>query len=208
MVESKPTKSKKDDSDAGPEKGGLKRELDRELDRLEARIEEVRVLFEQHFVDVLPQPPTKLQSEVVRTIRSLLRAPFKNSATRFRLRMLVQRFQTYATYWERIQKLREEGKYNRDLFKAELREKMLEDAQKAESRLGKAEQGLKQLYSTYEAALKKAGSKDKLDFDRFKDSLLKKAKVLKEQHGISKLNYKIAIKEGKVVIKASPKKPK
>lgn len=185
-----------------------RRELDRELDRLENSIEQLRILFEQHFVDVLPQPPTKMQGDIKREIRRLLKAPFKNSATKFRLRMVVQRYQTYNTYWERIQKLREEGKFSRDLFKAEMRDKMLEDAKREATKLGKAEKGLRQLYSTYEDAMKKAdgGSAPKMNFDNFKNSLMKKAKLLKEQHGVKKLNYKIVVKEGKVVIKASAKK--
>ena len=100
-----------------------RRALDEELDRLEGKIAELRVLYEQYFVDVMPQPPTKLQEETVRLMRSLLRAPFKNSANRFRLRVLISRYQTYATYCERVNKQKEEGTYSRDLFKAEMREK-------------------------------------------------------------------------------------
>ncbi|MCC6954355.1 MAG: hypothetical protein IT290_09575 [Deltaproteobacteria bacterium] len=197
----KPTRLEKKES---PE--GNRRELDRELDRLEARIEEVRVLFEQHFIDVLPQPPTKAQAEIVREIKRLLKAPFKIAATRFRLRTLIHRYQTYNTYWERVQKLREEGKYSRDVFKAELREKMLEDARREESKLGRAEKGIRQLYDTYENAMKKAGGNNsRMDFDAFKSSLMKKAKLLKEKHGVKKLNYKVVLKDGKVVIKASSK---
>ena len=188
------------------ERDSNKRELDRQLDRLEQRIEELRIQFEQHFIDVLPQPPTKLHGDVKREIKVLLRAPFKVPATRFRLRTLIHRFQTYNTYWERVQKLREEGKYSRDVFKAELREKMLEDARREESKLGKAEKGLRQLYSTYESAMKKAGGPaSKMDFDAFKSSLMKKARLLKEKHGVTKLNYKVVVKDGKVVIKASSK---
>ena len=74
-----------------------KRELDKELDGLEARLNELKILYEQFFVDVLPFPPLKEQADVARLIKRLLKAPFKNSASRFRLRMLVQRYQTYHT---------------------------------------------------------------------------------------------------------------
>ena len=107
------------------EKETNRRQLDLELDRLENKISELRVLYEQYFVEILPLSPDKQQKEIVALIRKLLRAPFKNSQTRFRLRVLVQRYQTYATYWERVQKQKEEGTYSRDLFKAEMREKML-----------------------------------------------------------------------------------
>lgn len=175
-----------------------------ELDRLESKMGELRILYEQHFVDVLPQPPLQLQKEVVKLIRQLLKAPFKNSADRFRLRMLVQRYQSYHTYWERVNKQREDGTYNRDLFKAEMRDRMAAETAQENSQAGRAEKGLKQLFSSYETAVKRAGGDAaKLNFESFKKNLLKKAKQLKEQHGVKKLHYKIVVKNGKVVVKAS-----
>jgi hypothetical protein len=65
---------------------------------------------------------------------------------------------------------------------------------------------LKQLYQTYENAARKAGlTGDQMNFDAFKKSLLSKAKELKSQHGVTKLHYKVVVKDGKVVIKASAK---
>ncbi len=184
----------------------VKREVDRELDLVERRIEELKTLYEQHFIDVLPQPPVKLRAEVVRELKRLLKAPFKQSSSKFRLRALIHRFQTYSTYWERVMKEREDGKYSKDLFKAEFREKAAQDAAKESSGGHRAEKGLRDLYSTYESAVKKSGAgAGGMDFDQFKRSLMKKAKELKEKHGVKKLNYKVVVKDGKVVVKASAK---
>ncbi|MFN8390473.1 MAG: MXAN_5187 C-terminal domain-containing protein [Bdellovibrionota bacterium] len=183
-----------------------KRQIEVELDQLEAKISELRMLYEQYFVEILPHPPDKLQKEIVRNIRRLLRAPFKTSQTRFRLRTLVSRYQTYATYWERVQKQKDEGTYIKDVFKAEMREKQLEDAKRDASAGGKAEKGLKQLYDSYENALRKTGvDTSKINFNAFKDSLLKQAKQLKEKTGVQKLHYKVVVKNGKVSVKASGK---
>ncbi len=186
---------------------GNREKFSAELDRFESRLEELRMLYEQHFVDILPQAPEPQRKELVRAVRSLLRAPFKNSQTRFRLRTLVHRFQTYSTYWERVLKEREEGRYVRDLFKGDMRDKMADDAKKEASKVGQAERGLKQLYNTYEEALKKVGaSTTNVDFDSFKKSIMERAKQMKEQHGVKKLHYKVQIKDGRVILKASPKK--
>jgi hypothetical protein len=180
--------------------------LSREIDRLESRLEELRVCYEQHFIDILPQAPDAMRKEVARTIRLLLKAPFKNSQTRFRLRTVIHRYQTYSSYWERILKEREEGRFVRDLFKSEMREKSLEEAKKDQTQAGKAERGLKQLYSTYEEAIRKTGgSTDSLNFDSFKNNLIEKAKQMKDQHGVKKLHYKVQVKDGRVILKATPK---
>jgi len=97
------------------------RDLDAELDALERKISELKVQYEQYFLDVITQAPDKLFDEVVKLVKSLQTAPFKNSVTRFRLKTLTTRFQTYKTYWEKVKKQREEGTYRRDVFKAKLR---------------------------------------------------------------------------------------
>lgn len=182
-----------------------RKEITLKLDLLERKIEELRILYEQHFIGVLPLAPEKQHKDVTRLIRTILRAPFKNSQTRFRMRNLVTRFQTYNTYWERINKAREDGTYSRDLFRAEMREKMLEEARREVTEAGQAEKGLKQLFSTYEKALGKSGG-PKIDYNAFKKKMMAQAKSLKEKHGIKKLSYKVVMKGGKAVIKASAKK--
>jgi hypothetical protein len=180
--------------------------LAHEIDRLEARLEELRVSYEQHFIDILPQAPDAMRKEVARTIRILLKAPFKNSQTRFRLRTVIHRYQTYSSYWERVLKEREEGRFIRDIFKVEMREKSLEEAKKDQTKAGKAERGLKQLYSTYEEAIRKTGgSTDNLNFDAFRKNLIDKAKQMQSEHGVKKLHYKVQVKDGRVILKATPK---
>lgn len=183
-----------------------RREIDKELDKLEKDLNDLRVMYEQYFIDVLPQPPDEFRKDVVKKIKSILKAPFKKEATKFRLRMLITRFQTYKTYWERVLREREDGRYVRDIFKAELRNKNLEQDRLAKSAPSSAERSLKQLYSTYEDALKKSGgSGANLNFDSFKSSLIEKARKLKEEKGVKGVNFKVVVKDGKVVLKASSK---
>ncbi len=83
---------------------------------------------------------------------------------------------------------------------------MEEEIAKASSRAGAAQKAMHELYSSYEAALRKTGKPvDNLNFESFKKSLIKKARELKERHGVKKLQYKIVVKDGKVVVKASGK---
>lgn len=179
-----------------------RQELEADLNRLESRIAELKVLYEQHFVDILPQPPVDMQREVQALIRTLLRAPFKSSALRFRLRTLVQRYATYATYWERVLKQREEGSYRRDVYKAEMREKLSAMKRARTSSKTKSEAPLRELFATYQDAMQRTGgATDQVTFDAFKKSLLEQARKLKEQ-GQEKIRYQVVVQNGKVVVKA------
>jgi len=206
---------KKGDTDKKKKKGepkGLRsssdnrRKLDLQLDLFERRIEELRVIYEQYFIDIITIAPDKEHKELKRLTRALLKAPFKHSSHTFRLRQLVTRLQTYETYWTRTQKAREEGRYQRDVFKAELREKELAEAAKAATQAGAAEKGFQQLFDTYEKAIKKSGGNaGDLNYGSFKKSLINQAQALKKK-GVKKLSYKIVMKNGKAVVKAVAKK--
>lgn len=183
-----------------------RRKIEKELEILESRIAELRVAYEQHFSGYLPQPPTKQHEELQRYIRQLLNAPFKNTANRFKLNTLVNRFQLHSSQWEKVKREKEEGTYYRDVFKAKLLEKTLRLEQKAKSASGIAEASMKQLFNSYQSALLASGERiDKLDYDSFKSSLLKNAEKIKEKTGASKLKYQIVSVDGKVRIKTTKK---
>lgn len=183
-----------------------KRELDIELDIFEKDIAGLKVAYEQYFSGFLPQPPDKAHQEVKFAIKRLLRAPFKNSASKFRLQTLMNRYHTYATHWERILKQKEQGVYCRDTFKAAMKEKFINEDIRKKSKLGKAEAGIKQLFDCYVEALKSQGNKDTtVSFESFKTNIAKKTEELKKLHGDKKISLKIATKDGRVVIQAGVK---
>lgn len=183
-----------------------KRNVDLKLDVFENMIERLRIAYEQHFVGVIPLPPIDQQKELERFRRQLLNEPFKNSASIYRLKMLLYRYQTYATYWERVNKQKENGSYRKDKVKAQISHSFREEDKRKKTKVGKAEEGIKQLFRIYKDAVEKTtGQASTLDFNSFKSSLMTKTKAVKQQTGASKLSYKIEVKDGKVSLKASAK---
>lgn len=180
-----------------------------ELDQLDANLTELKVRYEQYFVGTLPLPPDKQYAEVVAQIKRLRKAPFRNSEMKFRLKGLEHRFNTLNTYWQRVIREREEGTYSRDVFKAALRERAMQEEAHATTVKGQAEKGLQNLFNSYRSAVEKqTGRKQDLDFELFRTSIVKRVKDLKEQHGNSaKVTFKVVVKEGKVSVQASAKRP-
>src|SRR5262245_49243243 len=99
----------------------LERNLRKDLDLLEQKLEQLRLEYEQYFINVAPRIPEKLHKTVRSLDNQLINAPFKSAADKFRLASLHQRLSTYETYWERVLKQREQGTYSKDLFKAKIR---------------------------------------------------------------------------------------
>lgn len=105
-------------------------EIEAKLNELDQRISNLRVSYEQYFVGVDRRPPTQQRQDLVRLLHDLEHKIFiQNTAQKFRLRSLVQRFQTYKTYWDRILKQIEEGTYKRDLNKVQRKQERRERQQ-------------------------------------------------------------------------------
>lgn len=179
-----------------------KREIDIKLEILEQRINELKVSFEQYFLDLILIPPLEEQKQVRRLIRELQRLPFRQATHKFRLRNLQSRFNTYNTAWEKNLKRREEGTYKRDIFKSQMRKRMEEKAARARAKIRTKDDEMKELFNCYREALYKSGSKNaNVDYDAFKKVVQNKATNMKKQHGDKKFQYQIAIKGGKVLLK-------
>lgn len=189
-----------------PERAFEKLNLVRELKVLEVMLEELKIQYEQFFLGLLPHAPDHLHRDVKQAIRKIRKAPFKKSAIKYRQLTLEHRYQTYNDYWQRTQRKRDEGTYDRDLFKAELRERNAKEAALAGTTKGATARGVQELFQIYKQTLEKeTGRAQRLDYDKFQKSIVKRAKALQQQHGSKKLSFKVVVDNGKVSIKARAK---
>jgi hypothetical protein len=100
------------------EKGGELTEL---LDTLESMLERTKILYEQYFMGIQKIPPSQLHRDIERKIRELTQEQIRNTALRFRLTTITQKFGSYNTYWKRTIQAIEQGRYARDIAKAQRR---------------------------------------------------------------------------------------
>lgn len=97
-------------------------DVDALVKEFEQKLERLRVLYEQYFMGIQKRPPTIPMHDVVRVQFQLDKMRINNHGLRYRYRSLVQRLNTYRTYWNRTLRAIENGTYHRDL--ARLRRKM------------------------------------------------------------------------------------
>jgi len=94
-------------------------ELDVNLEELEVRLERLRALYEQYFLGFEKIEPSVARKDVDRRIYILRREKIRNTGKRFKLQTIVQRYNTFQQYWQRICREIENGTYKRHLLKAE-----------------------------------------------------------------------------------------
>src|SRR5678815_1665983 len=94
-------------------------EIEEQVGELETRVDRLRSLYEQYFMGIEKIEPGVARKDVERRIQVLRREQIRNTALRFRFNMIVQRYNTYQSYWMRICRQIEEGTYKRDILRAQ-----------------------------------------------------------------------------------------
>ena len=84
----------------------------------EGRLKRLRALYDQWFAGIERIEPQQQRKELDTLLNTLKREQVRNTALRFRLQQVVQRYTTYNTYWRRIARQIEEGTYKRDVIRA------------------------------------------------------------------------------------------
>src|SRR5579885_3324458 len=97
------------------------KEYEELVGELEMRVDRLRSLYDQYFMGIEKTTPSVQHKDVERRVVMLRREQVRNTALRFRFQMLVQRYNTYQTYWQRICRQIEEGTYKRHVQKAKAR---------------------------------------------------------------------------------------
>jgi hypothetical protein len=93
-------------------------ELDNALEELETRVERLRALYEQYFLGIEKVEPSVARKDVERRIWMLRRVQIRNTGKRFKLNTIIQRYNTFQQYWQRICREIENGTYRRHLLRA------------------------------------------------------------------------------------------
>lgn len=96
-------------------------QFDVDLSELELRLERLRALYEQYFLGIEKIEPAVARKDVDRRFWELRKVKVRNTAKRFKLQTLIQRYNTLQQYWMKICRQIENGTYVRHLARAKRR---------------------------------------------------------------------------------------
>ena len=91
------------------------------IGEVEERVDRLRILYDQYFLGFEKLEPTVPRKDVERRMAILRKEQIRNTALRFRLNVVTQKYNTYGMYWIRIARQIEEGTFKRHLRRAEAR---------------------------------------------------------------------------------------
>jgi hypothetical protein len=83
------------------------------LSQLEKDLKDLEFAYEQFFLGMEKRSPEQQRNKFALRMRKMVTYYLPQTDLRFRLQALSSRFTSYSGYWDRIQRLIDEGKYER-----------------------------------------------------------------------------------------------
>lgn len=186
--------------------------IQEELDAVSESIRKLRVLYEQYFAGQERLEPAKQRDEVKDTLRRLSGLTGKNTALRFRFNTLQASLVTHESYWNRICRQIEEGTFKRHKEKLQ-QAPDIKEAETAKTpaaapiadKVPSYAESILKVYESYALATKRLGEKSPLSLDDVAKVINQQTPLIKERYRCKDVEFKVAMKDGKVILKAQPK---
>jgi hypothetical protein len=182
--------------------------LSETLVEMEKRVSELKALYENYFAGIERREPLQKRDALTRQLRQLMVEGRAATQLQFRLSNLRARFTTLETYWNRVTKEIEEGRFHKrrpGLEKEAPKQAPAAApiAPEAKPQEPVSDTAFRELYKSYSEARAKAGEAP-ITFDAMVSSLKRQVPQVIERYKCKSVDFKVSQKDGKTIIKAVP----
>ena len=131
---------------------------------------------------------------------------FQNTALRFRFRSLSSKYQAFKRQWDATLRQIEAGTYKRHVFKADLHKRQRDAGKDNAAAPAKTppETGDSLFVAYRDAALACGQSVNGLTAEKLRSVVASQEAKLREKLGCERVEFRVAVENGKVKLKASP----
>ncbi|MBW7957179.1 MAG: hypothetical protein H3C68_04730 [Deltaproteobacteria bacterium] len=190
---------------------------DREdIEILDGKIIRLKVEYEQYFARILKREPSKLRSDIEKSILSLNGRTINNTAAKFKLNSIVAKYNSYKQHWDRVLRAIEEGTYVRKaegapgqgIADAGCASPSTPPGPKGGSKSpAPAEGGFEDIYKRYIEARKECREPvEGITLESLKKTVEQYKKKVEEQYKTSNVDVRVYVKDGKAKLTIVPKK--
>jgi hypothetical protein len=177
-----------------------------DLQLLDVKLKMLKNEYEQYFMGSRMREPSLLRGEVQKMVAYYANVPIRNTGYRFKFNNLRARFFAFRRHWDRILREIEEGRYERHLFRAKLRER---EQGKPSGSPGPAADSEKKerddVFDSYLAAREACGQSTRGITRKKLDTLMQKqAAQLTGKLGCEEVKFRVVVADGKAKLKVSP----
>lgn len=179
-----------------------------DIARLELQLRELVIKYEQYFFGIEKREPLRLLEEVERSVRRYQSANISNTMQRFKYDSLLAALSVHRQKWARINRLIEEGKYERDRFKASLHRDLPGQESQAEPAPPASDPPLEKIYLDYlSARLACSLPVENVSREMIARAIERQTPAILEKYHCSEVEFVVVVEKGKPSLKARPKNP-
>ncbi len=190
------------------------RGLNVRLDELERRLRLLKINYDKYFMGIDLIEPMKERDDLKRFVRELTQVFIKSTAQKYRYRTLKARSESLDQYIQRNLLQIERGTHPKMKFRANLAERRQGEmgARLAERQEARADQrnredaAFRRVFDSYMNARESAGMSSDMSFDSVRDRLRKQVREVKSRYQCKSVIFRVVSEDGKVKLKAVPKK--
>jgi len=172
------------------------------LNQVEKELKNLEIAYEQYFLGIEKRSPEQQRSKFTIRMRKLVTLHIPQTDLRYRLNGIASRFNSYCGYWDRIQRLIDEGKYERHTSRIQRRAS--ETTSTAETATNhKADQVdnlYEQLVQVHQSCQMRPPNRDQVA-----SFLAKQAETIKQRFGDKPVYFVVVTEAGKPKIKVRAK---
>ena len=180
--------------------------IEDEIQLLDNKIKQLKMEYEQYFMGARPREPIVTKGEVQKLVTRFQNTPIQNTALRFRFNNICSRYFAFRRQWDAILRRIEDGTYERQVFRANLRDRERAEA-KAEHSDAKAGAvpSDRDIFDSYVAAREKCGEGTKgVTRKKLEKVISKQRDAILEKYNCKDVRFRVVVEGGKTKLKASP----
>lgn len=196
--------------------------LEEDLEKIDEGIFKLQKEWERFFSGQERKAPFEAKQRLDRLVRRYVGVEIRNNVERFRFQSLTAKYNTLSDMWNRKLRAIEEGRPLSSVQLKHMREAAAEAASappppaaglkpaasgtRAEVRLStlrEDEQGVKTLYEQFRAARASVGESE-VKFESFRKLIAQQRTRLLEEKDAVAVDFRVALQDGKVALKAKP----
>jgi len=173
------------------------------LNQIEQELKELEINYEQYFLGIEKRSPQQQRSKFTIRLRKLVALYIPQTDLRYRLNGIASRFNSYCGYWNRVQRLIDEGKYERHTSRIQRR--VSETAAKPgapdhDSKANLVDNLYEQLVQAHQSCQMRPP-----DREQVVSFLAKQADTIKQRFGDKQVDFVVVTESGKPKVKIRAK---
>ena len=185
-----------------------------DIERLDAKLAQLKVAYEQYFMRLVKREPVKLRGEVEKLVLNYSNKSITNTSLKFKYNSLVSKYNSYKQYWGRTLRAIEEGTFWRNAEGAggravpppPVERPARPVSTKKTARAVETEDPVRQVYERYmEARRANNEPTEGITYEKISSTISKYKKQVEEKYNVKDVDLKVDVKDGKTHLKITPK---